>query len=277
MAGCFKWTVQLPSGSGDPDELLMLALCDLPVSWVLLGDGSATVWIEEARARNAREGLSLAGILLVSEEVEPERDWVEESAGLRKPVAVGGYLLDPHDDARASAAGERRRLYLPAARAFGTGSHESTRLAARLLISSPLEGKRVLDVGCGAGTLAFVAKLEGARDVVALDIDQEAAFAVREHALKNGIRGVRAFAGPARALLPGTLFDAVVANMLRQELSPLLRELCGMLPARGLLLTSGQLEDAEDSWMAELEEAGFVPFRVIKECEWIATAARKAA
>ena len=93
---------------------------------------------------------------------EKSTDWVAESAALRKAVLVERYLFDPHDGDLATAPPPGvRRLFLPAVRAFGTGSHESTRLAVRLLLSEDLRGARVLDVGCGTGTLAFVAALEG--------------------------------------------------------------------------------------------------------------------
>ena len=98
------------------------------------------------------------------------------------------YLFDPHDGSLATAPPPGvRRLFLPAVRAFGTGSHESTRLAVRLLLSENLRGACVLDVGCGTGTLAFVAALEGASHVVAFDVDREAVFATREQARVNGI------------------------------------------------------------------------------------------
>ena len=62
--------------------------------------------------------------------------------------------------------GSRRRLRLPAERAFGTGSHESTRLALRLLLDAGPAGRTVLDVGTGAGTLALAARAAGARRAI---------------------------------------------------------------------------------------------------------------
>ena len=113
-------------------------------------DGRLLVWVDSADATEALARLEALGARHLSTFKEIPRDWVAESAALRRCVLVERYLLDPHDDDRATVPPPGvRRLYLPAVRAFGTGSHESTRLALRLLISEKLPGARVLDVGCG--------------------------------------------------------------------------------------------------------------------------------
>jgi ribosomal protein L11 methyltransferase len=208
---------------------------------------------------------------------EEARDWVAEAAALQKSVVVGSYLLDPHEGERATPAEGRTRLHVPAERAFGTGSHESTRLALRLLLEAPLAGARVLAVGCGAGTLAFVAALEGAARAVAFDIDPDAAFATRAGARRNGTARVAPFAGPTEALSADAPFDVVVANMIAEELAPLLPEIARRMRAGALLVTSGQLAERRDEWDGVLRRAGFEPERELTEGEWIGWSARRSA
>ena len=224
-----------------------------------------------ARAYAARlDALGFRGLFTFEEKTT---DWVAESAALRRSVIVERYLLDPHDDQLAANPPLGvRRLHLPAARAFGTGSHESTRLGVRLLLWENLCGVRVLDVGCGTGTLAFVAALEGARQVVALDLDRDAAFATREQARGNGIQRVAAFAGPLEALRPTARFDVIVANMIQEEVAPLLPVLRAHLAPEGRLLCSGQLLERRGDWEDLLRTGGFRFVRSIEENEWFGSA-----
>ena len=136
-------------------------LAELFVSWSIRA-GTLSVWVSEEEADEVAARLEAAGLEILGRDVEPERDWVAEAAALQRPVAVGGLVLDPHEPPSADP-GRRRRLLLPAERAFGTGSHESTRLALRLLLSSIPAGGSVLDVGCGAGTLALAARTRRGR------------------------------------------------------------------------------------------------------------------
>jgi len=240
----------------------------VPCSFSRTGD-RLDVWVgpeDEAEARLELEGAGLS----YERAEEPERDWVAQAAALQRPVAVGPYLLDPHGAAAPSFVGRRRRLLIPASRAFGTGSHESTRLALRLLLREGLAGRRVLDAGCGAGVLGFVAACEGAR-VVAFDIDPDAAFKTRELAATNGVPGVSAIASPLASI--GGPFDLAVANMIAEEVGPLLPGIRARLRTGGRLVTSGQLLSGEAEWLARLRASGFRPLRLAAENEWLAVTA----
>jgi ribosomal protein L11 methyltransferase len=235
--------------------------------------GGLSVWVDRRDLATALAALAALGAHDLSTFEEIPRDWVAESAALRRAVLVERYLLDPHDDDLATPeAPGVRRLFLPAARAFGTGSHESTRLALGLLLSESLRGARVLDVGCGAGTLAFVAALEGARCIVAFDLDRDAAFATREGALANGVPRVAAFAGPLDALNRTARFDVIVANMIHEEIAPLLPALRGHLAPGGRLLCSGQLVERRGEWEDLLRKDGLRAVGSLQENEWLGTA-----
>ncbi len=256
---------------------------DVPLSAARGPAGELSIWVspslaaqvEAAVARHgAPGGLSFEGI---SRAPEAPRDWVAEAAALQRSVVVGRYLLDPHDGALATIPRPgQRRLWLPAARAFGTGSHESTRLALRLLLGEALSGRRLLDVGCGAGTLAFVGALEGAAKAVALDIDPDAAFATREQGLANRVPRLAVFAGPLAALRPSPLFEVVVANMILEEVAPLLPGIRARLAPGGRLLSSGLLVERRGEWEDLLRKSRFRVVGAVTENEWLGTAAEPA-
>lgn len=265
----------LPAALADPvEEDLFEWFGEIPFSAARGAARELVIWVRRTDAAAAKAVLGSHGVGDVSPLEDPPRDWVAEAATLRRSVAVGRYLLDPHDGAlAASPAPGQVRLLLPAARAFGTGSHESTRLALGLLLTERLDGRRVLDVGCGAGTLAFVAALEGAARVVAFDVDLDAALATREHARANGIRRVGVLAGPLASLGGDARFDVIVANMIREEVAPLLPGLKSRLARGGRLLNSGLLLEREREWEDLLKRNGFRVVRTLAENEWLGTAA----
>ena len=167
MASGSAIRVEIPAAQrGSFEEILFEGLGELQFSSTAAPDGRLYLWVDANDLDDALAALAALGARGLSTFEEESTDWVAESAALRKAVLVDNYLFDPHDGPLATAPPPGvRRLFLPAVRAFGTGSHESTRLAVRLLLSEDLHGARVLDVGCGAGTLAFVAALEGASRV----------------------------------------------------------------------------------------------------------------
>lgn len=245
------------------------ALGELLASWSV-AVGELSVWVSEEDAAEAAALLAAAGLRVLRREVEPERDWVAEAAALQRPVAAGRLVLDPHEPASADPGG-RRRLFLPAERAFGTGSHESTRLALRLLLDAVPAGGTVLDVGCGAGTLALAARLAGAGKAYGFDLDLDAPFASRLNARRNGFAGCAFWGGLLASLSPSARFDLVAANMLQEEVGPLLPELAALLPAGGRLVTAGQLVAREEEFLALLAGAGLRTVRLASEGEWLGT------
>lgn len=255
--------------SPSAEPALEEVLADLFVSWTVRS-GTLSVWVPEGEAHEAEARLEQAGLTILGREAEPERDWVADAAALQRPVAAGGLVLDPHDPPSADSGG-RRRLLLPAERAFGTGSHESTRLALRLLLSSVPAGGTVLDVGCGAGTLALAARIAGAGRSFGFDLDLEAPLASRVNARRNAIDGCAFWGGLLESLSPAARFDLIVANMLHEELSPLLPRLASLLSSGGVLVTSGQLVAREDEFLRLLEGAGLRPRRLAAEGDWLGT------
>jgi ribosomal protein L11 methyltransferase len=129
--------------------------------------------------------------------------------------------------------------------AFGTGGHESTRLALEWvdrLVEADLGPVRVLDVGTGSGILGLAALKLGARSAVGFDLDGEAIREARRVARGNGMADrLNLFAGPIAALAADT-FDLVLVNLLRSEMLAIVGEIAGTLSPGSNLVLSGLLE-----------------------------------
>jgi ribosomal protein L11 methyltransferase len=157
-------------------------------------------------------------------------------------------------------------------RAFGTGTHESTRLVMKELDRRVRGGERVLDVGCGTGILAICALKLGARDALCLDVDPDAVEVTRENAESNQVsERVRAATDPVEQVT-GT-FPLVLANIQATVLIPLAGAIAARVEKGGLLLLSGILVGQEADVQAAYPEFALEAAPV--EGEWIALVLKK--
>ncbi|MEQ5572292.1 50S ribosomal protein L11 methyltransferase [Providencia huaxiensis] len=140
--------------------------------------------------------------------------------------------------------------------AFGTGTHPTTSLCLQWLDSLDLEGKTVIDFGCGSGILAIAALKLGAAHAIGIDIDPQAITASRDNAQRNGVSERLSLYLPKDQ--PDDLqADVVVANILAgplRELAPMISVLPrpgGLLGLSGVLAT--QAEGVADAYRSTFE------------------------
>jgi ribosomal protein L11 methyltransferase len=125
--------------------------------------------------------------------------------------------------------------------AFGTGTHETTRMICRQLLSMPLEGLRVLDCGCGTGILGICALKLGASSCVGYDIDEWSADNTRHNAVINHVDDrLTALCGDA-SVLSGfhAEFDLVMANINRNILLNDMEQFRSVMAPKAQLILSG--------------------------------------
>jgi len=187
----------------------------------------------------------------------PEIDWIARVREGFRAFSVGSFQIVPAWE--RTGAGARRAIVVEPGRAFGTGSHESTRLCLRLLEERAEAGAlgHVLDVGAGSGILSVASCLLDARCVVAVEIDDEAVPVLLRHVALNAVPVRIVRADGARALRPGA-FDTVLANISAPLLSERAAELFGCLRPRGALLLSGLLLEDVDAVRAAYDGMGRV-------------------
>lgn len=220
-------------------------------------------WFEREPASLTARILAVAPTAAVELTEVPEVDWVARFKEGFRSFTVGSFAIVPAWEA-AGAADERTLLVDPG-QAFGTGTHESTRLSITgleiLARDRPLG--RVVDVGAGTGILAIAAARLGARFVVATDLDGDAVEEAVRHRRLNAAP-VHVARGDGARPFRARGFDVVVANLT----GPLLRarsdELAALLAPRGRMVLAGFLVDEIEA----IRDAFPVDLEIRRDGEW---------
>jgi ribosomal protein L11 methyltransferase len=279
-----RWGLRLP------EELEELVVAEL---WACGSLGMETraakpdrVWIEAyfpAPLPAAARGFDFdrwrrRGVELEADEPFAERDWLSSYRRGIELLDVGvRFRIDQRLEERPALpaaapvadAGGRFTLKVPAQTAFGTGSHESTRLVLRWLEELDLDGLEVLDVGTGSGILSFAAELLGARRVVAFDRDGQAVCIARSNAALNGMSPLL-FSGRLAALRARPRFDLALVNILPEHVLGEMSRLTPLLRPGARLISSGHLLGWREQLLGELAGLGFSCLGEKTENDWVA-------
>lgn len=184
-------------------------------------------------------GPSWAGVALRRGKLR-EKDWLAKFRRRQKPLRIGKSLIvSPTRNVRRGA---RHLIHIPLERAFGTGSHETTRGCIEAIEEMLEPGGMLLDVGTGSGVLAIAAAKLGAGRVDAIEIDAEAAGIARANVRRNRVtRKVNVIEGDLTAC-PAGRYDIVVANLTSDVIIANMDALAGRVrPGGGRAIFSGIL------------------------------------
>ena len=170
--------------------------------------------MEEVVRNFPLEGFS---ITCESEEIEGE-DWnAEWEKNYFQPIVLGEECVI-HSTFHTDVPKARYDILIDPKMAFGTGYHQTTCHMLRAILGEKMEGKSVLDMGCGTALLAILARKHGAKDVVAIDIDEFAYENALENIALNDTPDIEVRLGGAEALREDDTFDYVIANINRNIL-----------------------------------------------------------
>lgn len=211
--------------------------------------------------------LQNAGSLKI-EVAEVEGDaWVETWKQTFRPIETEKLVICPEWQSCSSCG--KKVLLLDTGIAFGTGQHETTSLCLNFAEQLNLQGKRVLDVGCGSGILGLSALLLGADSAELVDIDSQATAIALHNAQINGLENrCRILTGNLTEKTDG-VFDVVFANLTADILALLFNDISSVVKADALVVLSGILDVKLES-VLDLYKQKFAVLKTQRRGEWCA-------
>ncbi len=183
------------------------------------------------------------GVRISYEVSEPEqKNWNEEweRSGF-EPIVIDG-LCTIHASYHEGLPRLKYDILINPRMAFGSGTHETTSQLVELLLTSELKGRRVLDMGCGTCILGIAMMMAGARECVAIDIDEDSVENAVSNCALNGIDNVEVLHGDASLLAEYKAdkgFDVIVANIHKNIIVNDMASYVETLHNGGMLLLSG--------------------------------------
>ena len=206
-----------------------------------------------------------------------EEEWSTAWKKYYHPIKVGERLvIVPMWEKYDPAPGEII-VRMDPGMAFGTGTHETTRLVCGLIEKYLVPGQRMLDVGTGSGILAICASKLGAKECFAYDIDPVAVRVAKENVKDNGLDNITC--GVSDLLrdvdLSGGQFDFATANIVADIIIRMSGDVGIYLKQGSYLICSGIIEQYENDVREAMQRGGFEIVECAKESDWVAMVCRK--
>ena len=203
-----------------------------------------------------------------------EEDWSNAWKKYYHPVQVGEHLVVCPSWEAYDRQPDDVVLTLNPGMAFGTGTHDTTRLCMELLEKYITPQDTVLDVGCGSGILAITAALLGANKIIGCDIDEVAVKVAGENAALNGVQDRIAFhQGDLTSQVEGS-FQIICANIMADVIIRLSEDAGRYLAKDGIFITSGIIDTREQDVLNALEQNGFQVIERRTSGGWVALACK---
>ena len=197
-----------------------------------------------------------------------DKDWNEEwEKNYFQPIHIGNEC-----QIRASfhpeEPGFRHNILIDPKMAFGTGNHETTYLMIQAMLASDLKGQEVLDMGCGTAVLAILAHQQGAKRIVAIDIDEWAYNNALENIHLNQAEEIQVLLGGAERIAGTETYDTILANINRNILLHDIHHYAQALKEGGQLIMSGFYEEDCPMLEAECRQWGLEPIDRASRNKW---------
>ena len=210
-------------------------------------------------------------------------DWINNWKQYFHQFYIDDILIIPSwEDVKPEDEG-KMVLHIDPGTAFGTGKHETTQLCIRQLKKYVTPDTELLDVGTGSGILSILSLMFGAKHALGTDLDVCAAEAVAQNCQANGIAPEQFECLIGNVITEKEIqdrvghekYDIVVANILAEVLVPLTPVAVGALKKGGVYITSGIIDDKEETVIGAIKAAGLTVTEVTRQGEWVSVTARR--
>lgn len=223
------------------------------------------------------------GACTIEESQTEDIDWVNNWKQYFHQFYIDDILVIPSWEEVKEEDKDRMIVHIDPGTAFGTGAHETTQLCIRAVKKYVTKDSEILDVGCGSGILGMIALMLGAKHSVGTDLDPCAITATHENMEVNGITKDR------YEVMIGNIiddkevqdkvgyekYDIVLANILAEVLVPLTPVIVNQMKKGAVYITSGIIDDKEETVVNTVKAAGLEVLEVNHQGEWVSVVARK--
>ena len=221
------------------------------------------------------------GSIMVSE--TEDIDWINNWKKYFHQFYIDDLLVIPSWEEVKPEDKDKKILHIDPGTAFGTGMHETTQLCIRQLKKHITPETELLDVGTGSGILSIVSLMYGIHHAVGTDLDPCAVEAVRENMETNHIPAEKFDMMIGNIITDKAVqdtvgynkYDIVVANILADVLVPLTPVIVNQLKTGGIYITSGIIDNKEQTVVDAVKAAGLEVLEVTYQGEWVSVTARK--
>ena len=204
-----------------------------------------------------------------------DKDWNEEwEKNFFQPIVIGNRCVI-HSTFHHDVPEAEYDIAINPQMAFGTGHHETTSLVIGEILDSNMEGKKVLDMGCGTSILAILARMKGAASCTAIDIDDWCVRNSIENIELNGVDEIEVCLGDASILVDKGPFDMVIANINRNILLADMQHYVARMNEGATLLMSGFYVDDIPLIKAEAERLGLTFNGYKEKNRWVVTSFKR--
>jgi len=223
------------------------------------------------------------GECTIEESQTEDVDWVNNWKQYFHQFYVDDVLIIPSWEEVKPEDEDKMIIHIDPGTAFGTGMHETTQLCIRQIRKHVTPDTTILDVGCGSGILGMLALKFGAKYSVGTDLDPCAIDATHENMEVNGITK-----GQYEVMIGNIIddkeiqdkvgyekYDIVAANILADVLVPLTPVIVNQMKKGGIYITSGIIDDKEETVVNAVKAAGLEVLEVTYQGEWVSVTARK--
>ena len=280
-----------PLSEQDKKQMFVDILPDMPeddgvayLNFYLDEDEDVNAMLEKVKAEleELRMFVDIGSGMITLSQTE-DKDWINNWKQYFKQFYVDDILIIPSWEEVKEEDKDRMIIHIDPGTAFGTGMHETTQLCIRQLKKYVTSETELLDVGTGSGILSIVALKLGAKHAVGTDLDPCAVPAVEENKEANEIP-VEAFDmmignniddKEVQDKVGYEKYDIVVANILADVLVPLTPVILNQMKKGGIYITSGIIDDKEETVVNAVKAAGLEVLEVTHQGEWVSVTARK--